>query len=277
MAVPNLKLNTGAQIPQIGFGLWRNTNAEECKQSIKDALQVGYTHFDDAQVYDNEEFLGQALKESGVDRKSLFITTKIASNRNGNSNQTPDRLVPSFEESLKKLQMDYVDLLLLHFPLTDLRQVAWPIMEDIYKSGRSKAIGVSNYTVRHLKELLADCKVRPAVNQVELSVVLQQPELVDYCKAEGIIVQAYTPLAEGHFFNDPTLVEVAKKHNKSVPQVMLRWCIDSGVVALTKSTHKDRIAENFNIFDFKLNADDMAKLKGLDQNYRTNWNPTNVQ
>jgi len=275
MKVPELKMNTGAMIPQIGFGLWRNKDKNECIESIKLALKAGHTHFDDAQVYDNEEYLGEALIEAGTDREKLFITTKIASNT-FNNRQSKRKLMPSFEESLQKLQMDYVDLLLLHFPRPETRHEAWPIMEEIYQSGRSKAIGVSNYTVRHLKELLKNCQVRPAVNQVELSVVLQQPELVDYCKAEGIIVEAYTPLAEGHFFDDPTLKQIAKKHNKSVPQIMLRWCIDYGVVALTKSIHEDRIKDNIDIFDFKLDKDDMAELKKLDQNHRTNWDPTHV-
>jgi len=271
MAVPNLKLNTGAEIPQIGFGLWRNDNKQECVDSVKFALATGYRHFDDAQAYSNEEYLGEALKGSDFKREDIFITTKI-----WNANQAADKLKPSFEQSLAKLQMDYVDLLLLHFPVTETRRAAWLLMEQIYESGAAKAIGVSNYMINHLEELLADCKVRPAVNQVELSVVLQQPELVNYCKQQGIIVEAYTPLAEGHFFDDPTLKQIAKKHGKSVPQVMLRWCIDYGVVALTKSTHEDRIKTNIDIFDFALDAQDMRKLKTLDQNYRTNWDPTNV-
>src|SRR5579864_110751 len=264
MAIPNLKMNTGASIPQIGFGLWRNTNSQECKDSVKAALAAGYTHFDDAQVYDNEEYLGEALKEAGADRKKLFITTKI-----GVRNFGYHRAQESFKVSLEKLQMDYVDLLLLHFPVSLLRGKSWKALEEIHEVGQAKAIGVSNYTVRHLKELLAEGNVRPAVNQVELSVVLQQPELVAYCKAEGIVVEAYTPLVEGHFFDDPALKEIAKKHGKSVPQIMLRWCIDYGTVALTKSVHPDRIRSNIEIFDFKLDKEDMAKLKKLDQDYRT--------
>ena len=276
MAIPNLKMNTGVEIPQIGFGLWQNRDNSECIESVKLALKAGYTHFDDAQVYGNEEYLGQALKEAGAKRADLFITTKIASSRDGNSNQPAERLMPSFEESLTKLQTDYTDLLLLHFPLPGLRQQAWPIMEQIHESGRSKSIGVSNYTVKHLEELLKTCKVRPAVNQVELSVGLQQRELVDYCKEQGIIVEAYTPLAEGHFFKDPTLMEITKKHGKTVPQIMLRWCVDYGAVVLTKSVTPERIKENIDIFDFKLDADDMAKIKALDQNHRNNWDPTDV-
>lgn len=271
MAIPNLKMNSGAEIPQIGFGLWRNGNKKECIDSVHFALKAGYTHFDDAQVYDNEEFLGEALKEAGVARNEIFVTTKIWIKNFG-----PKRTPKSFETSLEKLQMEYVDLLLLHFPVSLLRGKAWKALEEIHAAGQAKAIGVSNYTVKHLEELLKQCQVKPAVNQVELSVVLQQPELVDYCKANGIIVQAYTPLAEGHFFDDPTLKEIAKKHSKSVPQIMLRWCIDYGVVALTKSTHEKRIKDNIDIFDFKLDEEDMKKLKALDQNHRTNWDPTNV-
>ncbi|MDB5161137.1 MAG: putative reductase [Candidatus Saccharibacteria bacterium] len=271
MKIPELKLNTGAKIPQIGFGLWQNTDEQECKSAVKWALEAGFRHFDTAQIYGNEQFLGDALKESGVPREELFITTKI-----WNDNMIGTRLIPSFEESLKKLQMDYVDLLLLHFPVTERRDGAWRKMEQIYSSGKAKAIGVSNYTLKHLKEMPGQFNVTPAANQVEMSVVLQQPELVEYCKANGIVVEAYTPLVEGQFFDDPILKEIAQKHGKSVPQIMLRWCIDYGVVALTKSTHKDRIQQNIDIFDFKLDEEDMKKLKALDKGYRVNWNPTNV-
>jgi len=271
MAVPNLKLNTGATIPQVGFGLWRNKDKNECVESVKLALKAGYRHFDDAQVYDNEEYLGEALKNSDVKREDLFITTKI-----GTGNMWWTDVIPSFEESLKKLQMDYVDLLLLHFPVTEKRTGAWRRLMQIYEKGGAKAIGVSNYTIKHLEEMKKQFNIQPAANQVEMSVMLQQPELVDYCKAEGIVVEAYTPLAEGLFFKDPTLMQIAKKHNKSVPQIMLRWCIDYGVVALTKSVRPDRIKDNFNIFDFKLDEQDMKKLKALDQSYRTNWDPTNI-
>ncbi len=269
--IPNLKMNNRAAIPQIGFGLWRNQDEKECIDSVKFALAAGYRHFDDAQVYNNEEYLGEALKQSDVNREDLFITTKI-----GVRNFGYNHAKKSFETSLEKLQMDYVDLLLLHFPVSLLRGKSWKALEEIHTAGQAKAIGVSNYTIRHLKELLKNCKIRPAVNQVELSVALQQTELVDYCKSEGITVEAYTPLAEGHFFDDPILVEIAQKHGKSVPQIMLRWCIDYGVVALTKSTHEDRIKDNIDIFDFKLDQTDMAKLKKLDQDHRTNWDPTNV-
>lgn len=271
MVVPSLKMNNGLQIPQVGLGLWQVKHKKDCVDAINWGLEAGYRHFDDAQAYENEQFLGEAIKASKIPRKELFITTKIRTANMGN------QLIETFDESIEKLRMDYVDLLLLHFPMTISRRISWPLMEEIYASGRAKSIGVSNYTVRHLEELLADSKVRPAVNQVELSVVLQQPELVEYCEQHGIVVEAYTPLSEGLFFDDPTLIEIAEKHNKSVPQVMLRWCIDYGVVALTKSIHKDRIKENVDIFDFELDAADMKKLKTLDKDHRNNWDPTHVE
>lgn len=276
MAVPNLKMNNGQTIPQIGLGLWLVKDEQECAYAVHWALETGYTHFDSAQVYENEQYLGEALKSNAIKRDDLFITTKIASNSNGN-NQQKSKLMPSFEESLKKLQMDYVDLLLLHFPRPETRHDAWPIMEEIYKSGKAKSIGVSNYTVKHLKELLADCKIKPAVNQVELHVFLQQPELVEYCKTNGIIVEAYSPLAHAQKMDHPILDKIAKKYGKTNAQVMLRWCIDYGTVTLPKSTHKERIEENIDIFDFRLTKDDMAELAKLDSNLRTAWDPSDVE
>jgi diketogulonate reductase-like aldo/keto reductase len=268
--VPELIMNTGASMPQIGFGLWRNANADECKNAVKWALEAGYAHFDDAQAYDNEEFVGEALLEAGVDRSKLFITTKIA-----RENMWWTDVIPTFEESLRKLQMDYVDLLLLHFPVTETRDSSWLRMQQLYAEGRARAIGVSNYTIKHLEEMKT-FDVKPAVNQVEMSVMLQQPELVEYCHDNDIVVQAYTPLVEGLFFDNPTLVAIAKKHGVTVPQVMLRWCIDYGVVVLTKSANRERIRENLQITEFALDEEDMAQLKKLDKGYRTNWNPTNV-
>ena len=239
--------------------------------AVTGALEAGYTHFDCAQAYGNEQYLGQAVRDAGVNREELFITTKIWT-----EHMTAAMTSQSFEWSLKKLQMDYVDLLLLHFPVTGTRAEAWLELEKIHAAGTAKHIGVSNYTIKHLEELLQTCRVRPAVNQVELSVVLQQPELVEYCKQHDIVVEAYTPLVEGQFFDDPTLQAIADKRRKTVPQIMLRWCIDYGVVCLTKSAKPERIKQNINIFDFKLNKREMAKLKKLDQNHRTNWDPTNV-
>lgn len=271
MAVPDLKMNNGQTIPQVGFGLWLNKDEEECINAVNWALKAGYTHFDSAQAYLNEQFLGKAIKQSGTKREDVFITTKVSTDNMG------WRMPETIDESLENLQTDYVDLLLLHFPVTISRRPSWFIMEDIYREGKAKAIGVSNYTIRHLEELLRECEIKPAINQVELHVFLQQPELVDYCKKHDIVVEAYSPLVHGrNKMNDPTITKIAKKHGKTNAQIMIRWCIEIGTVPLPKSVHKERIAENIDVFDFKLDADDMKLITELDSGYRVAWDPTNV-
>lgn len=271
MAIPSLEMNTGAHLPQVGFGLWQVKDEAECKQSIEWALEAGYTHFDTAQAYGNEQFLGAALREHTVKRSDVFITTKIAVQNFGYK-----KALESFDESLEKLQMEYVDLLLLHFPVTLVRGKTWKAAEQIHKAGQAKAIGVSNYTIRHLEELLEDCEVVPAVNQVELHVFLQQPELLEYCKEKGIVVEAYSPLAHGNGLDDPVLQKLAEKYNKSVGQIMLRWCIEQGTAPLPKSVHKERIEQNIELFDFVFDDEDKAKLKKLDKDLRTCWSPVHV-
>jgi diketogulonate reductase-like aldo/keto reductase len=272
MSVPTVKLSNGVKIPQVGLGLWLVKDEKECKSAVKAALEAGYTHFDTAQIYGNEQFLGAALKEAGAKREDVFITTKI-----WNENQYWTDIDSSLEESLKKLQTDYVDLLLLHFPVTELRRPAWKKMEQIYKSGKAKAIGVSNYTIRHLQELLDENEIVPAVNQVELHIYLQQPELVEFCQKHGIVVEAYSPLVHGEGMDNEVLQAIAKKHGKSVAQIMLRWCIQKDTVVLPKSVHAERIRENLELFDFELDAEDMQRLARLERNLRTAWDPTHVQ
>ena len=271
MDAPNIDLSNKTKIPQLGFGTWLIKEEAECKTAVKTALEVGYRHFDTAQIYENEQFVGEALVEGSVKRDELFITTKI-----WNENMFWDDIEPSLEESLKKLNTDYVDLLLLHFPVTELRRPAWHKMQDIYKSGKAKAIGVSNYTVQHLEELLRECEVKPVVDQVELHVFLQQPKLVEFCKDNGIAVEAYSPLAHGYNMTNETLVAIAEKHNKSVAQVMIRWCLDNGFITIPKSTHPEYIRENFEVFRFKLDQDDLKKIESLDKDLRTCWDPTHI-
>jgi len=271
MITPPIKLSSKTTIPQLGFGTWMIKDETECKNAIKAALDVGYRHFDTAQIYENEQFVGQALANSSLPRKELFITTKI-----WNENMFWDDIEPSFEESLKKLQTDYVDLLLLHFPVTELRRPAWHKMQDIYKSGKAKAIGVSNYTIKHLEELLKECEVKPAVNQVELHVFLQQPELVHYCQNNDIALEAYSPLAHGYKMTDKTISVIAEKHSKSVAQIMIRWCLEKGFITIPKSTHLNRIQENFDVLGFKLDAEDLKQIAQLDKGLRTCWDPTHV-
>lgn len=264
-------LNNGHNMPNIGLGLYLMSDRIECIQAVNAALEAGYRLFDTAQAYHNEEFLGDGLMASDIPREEVFITTKIAVD-----NFAPHLLVPSFKQSLDNLQADMVDLLLLHFPVTDLRQEAWRALEKIYHSGRAAAIGVSNYTVRHLEELLETADVTPAVNQVELHVYLQQPELLAYCQSHDIAVEAYSPLAHAHGLDQSVLESVARKYGKTPAQIMIRWCLEVGAIPLPKSVNPRRIRENIDVFDFSLDAADMSDLAALDRELHTSWDPTQV-
>lgn len=265
------KLNNGVMIPCIGLGVWQMRQEKECVDAVTAALEAGYRHIDTAQIYRNEQFVGEAVKASSVPRKDIFITTKV-----WNENQWWDDLIPSYEESLKKLQTDYADLLLLHFPVTETRGAAWRRMEELYQQKKVRAVGVSNYTIRHLKELLKTCAVKPAVNQVELHVYLQQPELLAFCKENDIAIEAYSPLAHGHGLDNPVLARIAKKHGVEPAVVMIAWCLAVGTIPLPKTTNPAHITANLAAYDLKLDAHDMAEIKGLDDNFRTAWDPTNV-
>jgi diketogulonate reductase-like aldo/keto reductase len=271
MKIPDLKLTNGHTIPQIALGLWKNKDATEFNTAFDAAIKAGYRHFDSAQAYDNEQFLGEAWQRSGLKREELFLTTKIAVSHFGYS-----RAKQSFDESLEKLQTDYVDLLLLHFPVTLLRRRAWQALEEIQAAGQAKTIGVSNYTIRHLEEMKDYAKVLPAVNQVELHVFLQQPELVKYCQDHEILIEAYSPLAHAKANDDPVITKIAKKHGKSYAQIMLRWLIEQDFVILPKSVTPSRIKENIDIFDFKLDKGDLAALAKQDRDLRTCWSPVHV-
>ena len=267
MTIPNLTLNNGAKMPQIGFGTWQIKQQKLCKEMVTEALSAGYRHIDTAQIYSNEQYVGEAVQESSLEREDLFITTKI-------SVHNFLRVEKSFEQSLQRLDMDYVDLLLLHYPVTGLRAGAWKKLEDIHKSGQAKAIGVSNYTIRHLKQLLSTSMVKPAVNQVELHIFLQQPELLAYCEENGIVVQAYSPLAHGQGLDNIALDVLAQKYGKTPAQIMLRWCIEVGTAPLPKSATPERIKENIDIFDFELEIEDIQKIQQLERGLRTCWDPT---
>lgn len=271
MQIPTVELQNGVAIPRIGLGLWKMKDQAEFDRAFTAAYEAGYRHFDTAQVYGNEQFLGEAWHHIGAKREDIFITTKI-SIENFGTKHTP----ASFTHSLEYLQTDYVDLLLLHFPIPFLRERAWKAVEEIHAKGKAKAIGVSNYTIRHLKEMEKYAGVKPAVNQVELHVFLQQPELLEYCKQQGIQVEAYSPLAHAREMNNPMIAELAKKHSKSYAQIMLRWCIQKDLVVLPKSVTPERIRQNIAIFDFKLDAQDMEKLVECDKDMRTCWSPVYV-
>lgn len=264
-------LSNGVPIPDIGFGLWQVNDKQETLEVIKTALAAGYRHFDSAQVYGNEIYLGEAIRAAGIDRSDVFLTTKIFINNFGYK-----RTLKSFEASLQKLQMPYVDLLLLHFPVSLLRNRSWRALEEIYDSGRAKSIGVSNFTVKHLEDLFEHSRIRPMINQVELHVFLQQPELLEFCRKHDIVVEAYSPLAHGRNMDDPVLVNIAAAHGKSPAQIMLRWCVEKGTIPLPKSVTAQRIKDNFDITDFTLSNEDLQQLAQLDRNMRTCWDPTHI-
>lgn len=269
--IPMKKLADGHEIPQIGLGLWKVKDEAEFNTAFDAGLAAGYRHFDSAQAYDNEQFLGASVKRNKLKREDIFITTKIAVQHFGYMNAKR-----SFTESLEKLQMDYVDLLLLHFPVTLLRKRTWESVEAIHALGQAKSIGVSNYTIRHLEEMQKYAKVMPAVNQVELHVFLQQPELIKYCQDNNIQIEAYSPLAHANEMNDEVITAIAKKHDKSYAQIMLRWLLQQDLVVLPKSVTPKRIQENIDIFDFKLDAEDLEKISKLDRDMRTCWSPVHV-
>lgn len=270
-----MTLNNGVEIPQIGLGLWQNKNERECHDAVISAIASGYRHFDSAQIYDNEHFLGSALSNAysshEVSREDIFITTKL-----WNDNQFFDDVIPSFEDSLEKLQTDYVDMFLIHFPVTETRRPAWRRMEEIYTSGKAKSIGVSNYTIKHLQELLDECDIKPVVNQVEIHVYLQQQELRDFCAEHDIAVEAYSPLAHGHGLDNPTLSKIGDRYGKSSAQIMIKWCAQNNMIVLPKSISHQRITDNINIYDFELDEQDLQDIASLESDLRTCWDPTNV-
>lgn len=271
MAIPQLKLSDGHSIPQVGLGTWRIKEPDEFQTAFNAAVKAGYRHFDTAQAYRNEDLLGAAWRGSGLKREDLFITTKIAVEHFGYG-----RTKKSFAESLKRLQTDYVDLILLHFPVPILRNKSWQALEEIRAAGGAKSIGVSNYTIRHLEEMSSYAKTAPAVNQVELHVFLQQPELVKHCQKQGIAIEAYSPLAHARDMDNPAIAKIAVKHGKTYAQIMLRWCLQQKTVVLPKSVTPRRIKENIDIFDFELDDRDMKDIAGQDQGLHTAWSPVHV-
>ncbi len=270
MAVPAITIGDHA-IPQVGLGVWQVESSEQFQTAFSAAIDAGYRHFDSAQIYKNEQMLGGAWVASGLNRNEFFLTTKVWLD-----NFPAKRLRRSVDSSLEKLQTDYIDLLLLHFPVTGLRKGAWKALEEVKASGKARNIGVSNYTVRHLESMKKYATEMPAVNQVELHVFLQQPELVEYCRENDIILEAYSPLAHGKDMANQTIQKIADKHTKSYAQIMLRWCIEEGMVILPKSVTPSRIEENIALFDFELDSQDLQDLAGCDRSLRTCWNPTHV-
>jgi len=253
-------LNNGVEMPILGFGVYQIDDEDVCEESVYNALMEGYRLIDTAAVYENEEAVGRAIKRSGVPREEIFITTKLWIQDAGYESAKK-----AFETSLKKLQLDYLDLYLIHMPFGDIHG-SWRAMEELYSEGKIKAIGVSNFLNDRLMDLIVHHEIVPAVNQVETHVFTQQVENAQFMKVHDVQIESWGPFAEGknNIFNNGTLVSIAEKHHKSVAQVALRWLIQRGIVAIPKSVHKERIIENFNIFNFELSEEDMEKIATLD-------------
>lgn len=255
-------LNNGIKMPMVGFGVFQIHDAKTTQTVVEEAIKTGYRLIDTAQVYGNEEAVGKAIKASGVPRDELFITTKLWI-----SDFSYEAAKDAFNESLRKLDLDYVDLYLLHQPFGDIFG-AWRALEELYKEGKIKAIGVSNFKPDQLANLAAFNEVTPAVNQIELHVFNQKEDEQAYMLSKGVQTESWGAFAEGQFdvFNNPVLKEIAEKYSKTTAQVMLRWQLQRGIVSLSKSANPERVRQNFDIFDFELSAEDMDKIATLNTN-----------
>lgn len=252
----SISLNNGIKMPILGFGTWKISDNGEVEQAVSWALEAGYRLIDTAMIYGNEAGVGRAIKNSGLPRSEIFITTKL----------WPvdfDNPVAAFALSLKKLNLDYVDLYLIHWPIPLTENKIWSALEKIYQTGTSRAIGVSNYSQRQLKKTLSQAVISPAVNQVHFSPFNYKKELLSFCKEKGIILEAYSPLDKGQTLNDKNIIGLAEKYQKTPAQIMIRWAIEKGVVVIPKSSNKERIFSNTQVFDFSLSTEDIALLDEL--------------
>jgi 2,5-diketo-D-gluconate reductase A len=270
-----ITLSNGVKMPQLGYGVYQVTK-EECERCVLDALKVGYRHIDTAQAYYNEEEVGNAIKKSGIPRKEIFLTTKVWV-----TNYGYEQTIKCVEDSLKKLQTDYIDLMLLHQPFGDYYG-AWRALEDLYEKGILKSIGISNFYPDRMIDLTCFSRIKPMVNQVETHPFNQQIEAQQWMKKYGVQIEAWAPFGEGRgdMFTNPTIAAIGKKYNKSVAQVILRWELQRGIVVIPKSTHIERMEENFNVFDFTLSDEDMSIMASLDKkqsSFFSHQDPTTVE
>jgi len=266
-------LSNGVKMPKVGFGVFQVPDLKQCEQVVSDALEIGYRHIDTAATYLNEEAVGRAIANSGIRREELFIVTKLWVQDHGYDNTKR-----AFERSLKKLGLDYLDLYLIHKPYGDYYG-AWRAMEDLYKEGLIKAIGVTSFPSERLLDLFLHNEIKPMVNQIETNVWYQQKEAAEFLAKEGIAHEAWAPFAEGNndIFNQPVLKVLAEKYGKSVGQIMLRWLLQRDVIVIPKSVRRERMQQNIDVFDFELSAEDMARISALDTGKSTIHDPNDLE
>ncbi|MFT9846597.1 aldo/keto reductase [Aneurinibacillus sp. REN35] len=264
-------LSNDVRMPWVGLGVWKSKEGQEVERAVAAALKAGYRSIDTAAVYGNETGVGKAIQQAGAERNELFVTTKV-----WNADQGYDSTLAAFEESRKKLGLDYIDLYLIHWPVKGKYKDTWRALEKLYKDGLVRAIGVSNFQPHHLEDLMADSEVTPMVNQIELHPLLSQKDARAFCKQHGIQVEAWSPLGQGgELLQHPVLTEIARKHGKTAAQVILRWDLQHEVVTIPKSVHEARIVENADLFDFVLSAEEMEKIDGLNEDKRIGPDPDN--
>lgn len=257
----NIILNNETFIPSIGFGTSLVTG-KECIRIIKDAIDIGYRHIDTASVYENEIEIGKAIKESKIDRKDLFITSKVWKDSMGY-----DNTLKSFDNSLKNLDLEYLDLFLIHWPNNsdkNINKETWRALEELYKKGKVKAIGVSNFLKHHLELLLDNCEIIPSVNQIEFHPGLMREETIKFCNERKIVLEAWAPLGKGKMLNNETLINIAKKYSISTAQLCLKWCLQNNVIPLPKSESKERMRQNLDLFHFKITEEDMNTINNME-------------
>ncbi|MEK6547995.1 MAG: aldo/keto reductase [Bacteroidota bacterium] len=268
LQIPSIRLNNGISMPTLGLGVYAPQQDAEVGQAVDSALSLGYRLFDAASIYGNEQEVGQALRQSGIARNELFITSKVWMDDMGF-----DSTLRAFEKSLKDLALDYLDLYLIHWPKDKHRKETWKALESLYDQGLVKAIGVSNYYQKHVAELLTYANICPSVNQIELSPFCYLPEELAFCKQNNIQVEGYAPVVRGQKKDHPVILEIANKHGKSTYQILIRWVIEQGAVTIPKSIQPDRMIENSDVFDFCLDEEDMKRMAILYDNTRVAWDP----
>ncbi|SOC24322.1 diketogulonate reductase-like aldo/keto reductase [Ureibacillus xyleni] len=278
MSIKNLQdtttLNNGVKMPWFGLGVFKVAEGPELVNAVKTAIKHGYRSIDTAAIYQNEQGVGkgikEGLKEAGISREDLFVTSKV-----WNTDLDYEATIAAYEKSLERLDLEYLDLYLIHWPVAGKYKDAWRAMETLYKEGKVKTIGVSNFQIHHLEDLLKDAEIKPMINQVEYHPKLTQKELQAFCLENDIQLEAWSPLMQGQLLDNDTLKDIANKYNKTVAQVILRWDLQNGVITIPKSTKEKRIVENASIFDFELTKEDMIIIDGLNENLRVGPDPDN--